>query len=63
MTRRYVADRRKRNRELAAKDAAARCPICKRNLAEVPTVYQDALEPGRSFCSRACRDEYLGVSR
>lgn len=48
---RRLADRRARNRVLAAQDAANRCAFCRR---ELPTrgVYERADDPGRRFCSR-----------
>ncbi len=64
MTRRYVAERRKRNREIAAIDQANRCTECRRNLNEVGIIVEDFLTPGK-FCSDAClrqrRDREAGA--
>lgn len=56
MTRRYLADRRKRNRELAAQDAANRCSVCKRPFAEVGHVLEDFLLDGK-YCSDDCLEQ------
>ncbi len=60
MTRHYVAERRKRNRELAAIDKANRCRECFIDLRPLPKTYV-SLDGLVKWCSPACRDQYLGV--
>lgn len=53
--------RRVKHAELAQKDAANRCKVCKVDLFTVPTVYTTLA--GEKFCSWFCRDTFLGVGR
>ena len=55
--------RRVKNAELTQKDAANRCHICKRSLLDVSPTYEAVGAERRIFCSRECRDEFLGVGR
>lgn len=57
MSKRYVAERRQRNLELAARDRANRCTECKRNLSEVGVIIEDFLIIGK-FCSDECLEQY-----
>lgn len=57
MTKRYVSERRKRNRELAAVDAENRCRLCKRNLNEVGVIVEDFIIDGK-FCSDECLKQF-----
>ncbi len=57
MTRHYVAERRKKNREIAAIDQANRCWECKLDLAQAGVVIEDFLIDGK-FCSDACLEQF-----
>lgn len=57
MTRRYVTERRKQHRELAALDRRNRCAECKVDLAEAGQIIEDFLIVGK-FCSDVCLEQY-----
>jgi len=54
VTRKQLEDRRRRNRELAERDARNRCPVCKRALGAQRIV---VAETNQQVCSDACADE------
>lgn len=58
MSKKTIAARRARTRELEIQEAAARCRQCKRPLSEVTTIYEDFLRPGK-FCSHECMADHL----
>ena len=62
MRAKQIAARRERNRELGRMDAANRCVVCKRNLAETGEILEDFLVPGKC-CSEACLETLLARER
>ena len=53
-TKQRILERRQQNAELAARDRANRCPICKRALKAVRIV---VIGMAGEFCSDDCADE------
>lgn len=56
MKKQQLAERRRRNQELAQQDAKHRCTICKRSFAESGQIVESFGAEGR-FCSTACLEE------
>ena len=61
-TQKRLRERQQKNRELAAKDAINRCPICRRDLAEVPGTVVLVGFTHQRFCSKECVEEARGRS-
>lgn len=58
MRAKQLAERRRRNQQIAQQDAANRCAVCKRNLAEALQIVEDFLVTGKC-CSTACLETLL----
>ena len=58
-----IAQRQQRNRELGARDAANRCPVCRRALEATGGVvrWSESHETRVRYCSSDCADDAITV--